>query len=228
MPTVYIHPYYDADFLEKYGNDKELAVASLYTYLNYAKSKFESELGANIIIEEPVEFVLSDSARQNLNMANVKNETGKNDDDIYEADFYAMTRSIANGNEEYFYTHKFILYTEYPFLNTNGVRYTPGTINSNDCSYIYHRELDQEYKNSTLHELSHSIGIDDHYHNNTGENGTCDVGDSCSECGTYMYKRTEFCVINCDVYDEDEPFCNECIIELKACLYFKCFGTSQE
>lgn len=38
-----------------------------------------------------------------------------------------------------------------------------------------------------------------------------------------MHKRTPFCAINYDYYDESEPFCDECLIEMRAALYFKCY-----
>lgn len=227
-PTIYIHPYYDAYFLANHGNDKESAYAAMYDYLNYAKSIFDRELGTNIVIKEPVEFFLSDSELQKLNQVGVENKGGVDDEYIYENNFMNMVQEIANGDESYLYTNKYILFPAYPFVTATGEYYIPNSCNKLDCSFIYKGYDTQDYKYSTLHELSHTIGVDDHYHNNSGENGECTVGDSCSECGAYMYKRHEYCVINSNVYDESEPFCNDCLIELKANLYFKCFPSSEE
>lgn len=131
-----------------------------------------------------------------------------------------MVAEFSNGNSNHRCNNKYVIYEGYDFVNNEGNRYTPVTGSADDIVHICYSGAERNYL-TTLHEISHTFGALDHYHNNSGKEGECTTGNRCSHCGTFEYKRSEFCVMTGGTYDADHPFCDECEAEIKAGIYFK-------
>lgn len=198
---LYIHPYYDSEFVSLFSNHTD-AIDSINSYLEYVETVLESEFEVQVEV-----YAASEMSTTGISDLNNKNE--------YRSELSKLFASSEVSNPYYRYTHKYIIYSGHNFTSGN----TSGNVDDIPLIAAYGSVSDIEsMKFDSLHEISHTLGARDHYH--TGD--ACNYGGRCTTCGTFELKRPEHCILHYYTYDKENPYCNECKMEIIAGINTKC------
>ena len=198
---VYIHPYYDTSFIEQFGSEEEMLIALNGALLN-AKTIFENELSVQVVVLEPLPLP--------------QQYYTNNGDNNPESAFDDYLTDIGMGDIYIRNMNKYILFTS--LKDRSSASYPSGIAFCSIKSSSTWRYFNDTLKYTTLHELGHTLGAKDHYHE-IKDDGTCKSSEICTDCGDFELKRSHECVYNEQNYNPDDPFCNECRMDMLLSLY---------